>query len=174
MSEDSLLLQFYSGRSPDVRGRTIEQIWQQDYEWLEQTHDYIQWLFPLNEKSRFNPNAPLLTKTDIQAFKDNANLRKNLIQSFKLMLDFYGLKIQVTQDGKETITTSESFLKRKQNWVNWGNHNYLRITRILKCLKILGIADYAQAFFQCLSEIYVTEKGEITKLTFSYWQEAVE
>jgi hypothetical protein len=28
-----------------------------DYEWLEETHDYIQWLFPNYYKSKFNKSS---------------------------------------------------------------------------------------------------------------------
>jgi hypothetical protein len=48
------ILTFYQGQSPDSSGRMIETIWSWDYQKLEYTHDYIQWLFPLKEKSRFN------------------------------------------------------------------------------------------------------------------------
>ena len=34
-------------------------------EGLERTHDYIQWLFPLPERSSANPDAPRLSSADI-------------------------------------------------------------------------------------------------------------
>jgi len=52
-------------------------------------------------------------------------------------------------------------------------YDSMRITRILKSLKLLGVEEYAKAFFDCLGQIYVIEKGNITKLTFSYWEDAV-
>ncbi|MBD2388514.1 opioid growth factor receptor-related protein [Cylindrospermum sp. FACHB-282] len=174
MNIDSPILQFYSKKSSDVRGRMIEQIWQQDHEWLEKTHDYIQWLFPLTEKSRFNPHAPILTEEDIQAFRNREDLRTHLTKSLKLMLDFYGLSCSEMEGAKVEITLSQSFSQRKQVWVHWGNHNHMRITRILKCLRLLGLEIYAQAFFKCLQQIYILEKGEITKLTLSHWQEALQ
>lgn len=58
--ESQDILSFYQGKSPDSEGRMLENIWSWDYQELEYTHDYIHWLFPLKESSRFNPNAPLL------------------------------------------------------------------------------------------------------------------
>jgi hypothetical protein len=68
---------FYQGR-PDSSGRTLEDIWLWDYQKLEYTHDYIQWLFPLKEKSRFNRNAPILNDEVIQAFRTDEQLRLRL------------------------------------------------------------------------------------------------
>ena len=65
---DSPLVRFYRGDAPDARGRTLDDILAWDDEQLEAVHDYIQWLFPLDEPSRFNPDAPLLTPADRVAF----------------------------------------------------------------------------------------------------------
>jgi len=55
VEESTHLLGFYAGTRPDDRGRFLREIhrWP-DYK-LEQTHDYIQWLFPLAERSGFSP-----------------------------------------------------------------------------------------------------------------------
>jgi hypothetical protein len=50
----SKLINFYLGNECDHRGRNIIAIWQWNNEQLETVHDYIQWLFPLKEKSAFN------------------------------------------------------------------------------------------------------------------------
>ncbi len=172
MSTDSTILKFYLKIDPDVQGRTLDFIWQQDYVWLEKTHDYIQWLFPLPERSRFNPHAPILTETDIQSFKASQNLKQNLLCSLKVMLGFYGLRFQ--EPSLIISTNIESFTERKQAWLHWGNHNHMRITRILKSLKFLGLGEYANSLFDCLEQIYIKEKENVTKLTFSHWKDAVE
>ncbi|MGK7944758.1 MAG: opioid growth factor receptor-related protein, partial [Microcystaceae cyanobacterium] len=51
---NSNLINFYLGNTVDHRGRKIEDIWQWNDHQLESVHDYIQWLFPLKEKSGFN------------------------------------------------------------------------------------------------------------------------
>ena len=89
------------------------------------------------------------------------------------MLGFYGLQWKINKNGEIKISKAKSFSDRKQNWVHWGNHHHLRITRILKSLCLLGQKTYAESFLECLREIYVTEKGEITNFTFDYWQKAV-
>jgi len=56
------LVAFYDGTGTDERGRTLEQILEWRATRLEQSHDYIQTLFPLPEASGVNFSAPLIDK----------------------------------------------------------------------------------------------------------------
>lgn len=169
---NSQLVNFYLGQCPDTEGRTIESIWLWDDMWLEHEHTYIQWLFPLMEKSRFNPDAPVLTKVDIETFNASSDLKNRLLTSFKHLLQFYGL--QCAEDNAAiSVTTADTFPERRENWLNWGNHNHLRITRILTSLRLLGLDAYAQAFFQCLTQIYRTAPDAIDSRSYDYWKDAV-
>jgi len=49
----------------DFKNRSVREILAKDDDWLESTHDYIQWLFPLDVKSFSNRNAPVLMIDDI-------------------------------------------------------------------------------------------------------------
>ncbi len=167
------LLSFYSGQSPDRKGRLIVEIWTFDYVKLEVTHDYIQWLFPLRERSNYNLYAPILQATDIKAFHTDPVLRKNLLISLKLMLTFYGLKCNLTPEGKIEIIYEHNYTQRKKQWLCLRNHNYLRLTRILSSLCLLGFPKYAIALFNCLKKIYQEEGDKIGETTFYYWQNAI-
>ena len=169
----AMLVPFYLGEQPDIGGRTIQQIWAWDYEELEIVHDYIQWLFPLPEKSSFNSNAPVVDSEVIQAFHTNTRLRQNLLHSFTLMLGFYGLQGYEDNNGQFVVTKSEEYPTRKKEWICPLDHNYLRITRILKCLMALGLESYAQSFYRCLEQIYREESRYIGGKTFQYWTNAV-
>jgi hypothetical protein len=169
-SED--ILAFYQGQSPDSEGRMIETIWSWDYKRLEDTHDYIQWLFPLKQKSGFNRKAPVLNDEIIQAFKTSDQLKQNLRNSLQVMLRFYGLQCSEINNTNIEIIRSDEYQDRKLNWLNPRNHNYLRITRILTSLRILGLENYAQAFFNRLSQIYLEEGQAIGNETYAYWERA--
>ena len=54
----NFLIEFYLGQRPDSAGRMIDEILVWDDELLEDTHDYIQWLFPFFEPSPYNPTPP--------------------------------------------------------------------------------------------------------------------
>lgn len=168
-----MIVPFYLGEKADIEGRKIQQIWAWDFEELECAHDYIQWLFPINEKSHFNPDAPIVDEEVIQAFRADHRLQENLLWSFSVLLHFYGLVLTTDEPGEAVVKKAENYPVRKQEWVNMLNHNYLRITRILKCLMAFGFSEKAQAFYECLRQIYQEDSDQIGGETFQYWTNAV-
>ena len=162
------LLGFYGGTGSDDRGRRLEDIWRFSHAELEAIHDYIQWLFPLAEKSAFNPGAPVLDDATIARFKSDATLQRNIERSLDVMLDFYGF----ARDG-DRIVQAPSFGERAANWLTPGNHNFLRLTRILKSLTLLGIEQRAHQLLDRLEEVYASHESAIGKRTINFWRQAV-
>lgn len=142
----SRILDFYRGGQDD-EGRTLNEIlsWPE----LEAVHDFIQWLFPLPERSGANPYAPVLDAMTMDAFRHSQDLQERLRQSFLRMLRFYGLEFQ---DG--AVLAGADFAARSGNWLSPGNHNHLRLTRILRSLRLLGLSSESTALFAALTEIY--------------------
>ena len=91
------------------------------------------------------------------------------------MMSFYGLEVRSGE--RVTITRAPNFATRSTVWLSPGNHNHLRLTRILKCLNLLGLEAEAKALFACLSEIYEDERDKelpaISDETLRYWRETV-
>lgn len=172
---DGRIIGFYSGTEPDHRGRYLREIQQWPDDQLEAVHDYIQWLFPLSERSGFNVAAPILNRESIQEFRARPELQGNLRVSFIRMMNFYGLEVRASE--QFTVVRMPNFAAKATIWLSPGNHNHLRITRILKCLTLLGLEAEAKAFFGCLSEIYKDEQNKplptISEETMEYWREAV-
>lgn len=164
------LTRFYRHEIPDHRGRFLRDIQAWDRDRLESVHDFIQWLFPLPERSPVNPEAPVLDRQTIEEFRNGAELREALLRSLRLMADFYGF----TVTDEPSFVRSPSFAKAASNWMQPGNHNHPRITRILRAIRLLGLPEYSDAFFRALIELYHSEFGDerITSTTFSYWQNA--
>lgn len=121
----------------------VDKVHQFTEEELENRHDYIQWLFPLTEISQFNKNAPILDEETINQFKDNFFLRQNLKKSFNVMMHFYGFEY------KPHLTWNEI----NNHWITEKNHNFLRITRIMKSMCILGCEDLALELKEALDEM---------------------
>jgi opioid growth factor receptor-like protein len=169
------IIGFYSGEEPDHRGRYLHEIqaWPDDQ--LEAVHDFIQWLFPLPEPSGFNAAAPILNRESLQEFRKRPELQQNLRVSFLRMMKFYGLEVDFA--GEIKVTRAPNFTVRATIWLSPGNHNHLRITRILRCLSLLGLEAEARAFFECLSDIYENEQSQprpaISTETILYWRRAV-
>uniref|UniRef100_A0A674AT76 Opioid growth factor receptor n=1 Tax=Salmo trutta TaxID=8032 RepID=A0A674AT76_SALTR len=135
-------LKFYLNEYPsspdDILIESFHKEWKTDYKRLERVHSYIQWLFPLREPG-VNYMASELTKKEILAFRESEEAKKRLVESYELMLGFYGIQL-VNKDTGE--------VKRAENWrerfanLERNMHNNLRITRILKSLGELGFEHY--------------------------------
>ncbi|XP_036415486.1 opioid growth factor receptor-like [Colossoma macropomum] len=135
-------LKFYQNKIPSrPDGLFIwdfHKYWFRDYKKLEYTHSYIQWLFPIQEEG-VNHCAHVLTLKEIKHFRENDQLKRRLLKSYRLMLDFYGIKLLDENTGE--VGHAENWRERFEN-LNSHTHNNLRITRILKCLGILGFEHY--------------------------------
>ncbi|KAK2862503.1 hypothetical protein Q5P01_002036 [Channa striata] len=156
-------LEFHLGMRPclpdGIYIQDFHNNWHREYDTLEYVHTYIQWLFPLPEPG-MNVQAPTLTKAEIQEFLSNSTAKENLLKSYELMLDFYG----ITLCDKETGAVSRaSNWRNRFNNLNSNTHNNLRITRILKCLGTLGFPHYQFPLVQFfLNETLV--KGELPRV----------
>jgi hypothetical protein len=161
----SRLTEFYNGNGTDSEGRTLETIWAYSHDLLEARHDYIQWLFPLRVPSRYNPGAPILTDADVAEFRADPRLRENLRRSFTLFLDFLGLRYEGTR-----VVRTDAF--DKNGVFDGPDHNWLRITRILTCTRLLGLETESRSFFAFLKQLRDEGRSGITAESFAYWEDA--
>ena len=168
----SAITDFYSGKS-DHTGRTLEDVWQYNHRELENTHNYIQWLFPIIEPSYFNRSTPKLLISDIRQFEDNKELRHNLLISFLIMLDFYGLSCDL-KNSNILVYKGEDYEEKKVYWQTGKNHNFLRITRILTSLKLLGCEKISLAFYKCLMKLVEEDPRGFNFTSLEYWKNAVK
>lgn len=168
----SPLLRFYAGGTDD-RGRTLDDVLAWDNARLEAVHDYIQWVFPLPEPSAFNTAAPVLSAEDIAAFRGNPALQDRLLAAFHRMLRFYGFE-PGSDDASSDVQPAPDFAVRAREWMTPGNHNMLRITRVLRCLTLLGLPTQARAFLAALERLYDAGSAPtIGAMTLRYWRDAV-
>ncbi|XP_051008933.1 opioid growth factor receptor-like protein 1 isoform X3 [Acomys russatus] len=134
-------LRFYKNKIPfKPDGVYIEEVlnkWKGDYEKLEHNHTYIQWLFPLREQG-LNFYAKELTTYEIEEFKKTKEAIRRFILAYKMMLEFFGIKLI---DKTGNVARAVNWQERFQH-LNESQHNYLRITRILKSLGELGYENF--------------------------------
>jgi hypothetical protein len=165
------LVEFYLGRRPDAVERMIDEIWAWDSRRLELTHDYIQWLFPTGTPGMFNANAPMFDDASIREFRGSPELQARMVRSLDMMLDFYGLERTADSEGEVQIAIAPTFPDRRQ-WLQRGNHNHLRLTRILASLRLAGLDSYSSALYGCLDEIGRREPDHVSATTRQYWEDA--
>lgn len=164
------LSSFYRNEGKNKNGRTLETIWSFSFKEKESAHNYIQWLFPLPEKSRFNSSGPCPSIDMFAELNKDPAIRLNMLHSFKIMLNFYGLKLK--NDG--TIVQTKSFKTKRKNWLTRGNHNHSRISRIIKSMRLFGYEAEAQAFYARLVKINNAYPGKINSESLKYWKQYAE
>ena len=108
------LLRFLEGSDPDAHGRFIEEILAFDDNRIEGTHNFIQWLFPLTEPSRAQPQSPVLGEGEADLIRQSNLAQQNLLLATERMLAFYRLN---------------------KRWLARFDHNHLRISRIITSLR---------------------------------------
>ncbi|TGZ81759.1 hypothetical protein EX30DRAFT_340624 [Ascodesmis nigricans] len=227
---------------------------------LEGLHDYIQWIFPLPERSVFNPWAPVVGEDVVGAFRGCEELREGVRDAVRRVVRFWGFEVGVREEeedededegeerekekekenddgekGQDNVesddATKEADLqpsgdkeeeegrkeKKKQeeptietpspspentlnsppqkptkrtititpppnalsqlgfqNWWRRFDHNHLRMTRMIRSLRILGLEDEAQAFYQALlkaKEMFPRGPG---KTSYMFWARAAK
>ncbi|MGH9409262.1 MAG: opioid growth factor receptor-related protein, partial [Vicinamibacterales bacterium] len=118
-----------------------------------------------------NPSAPLVTDDDVAAFARDAALRDRLRAAFDRMLAFYGLR----RTGGRIEIDPARFPDRARVWLHRGNHNHLRLTRIMDSATTLGLTDDARALQRCLlDDVCRGPLGDrVTPRTKGFWQRAV-
>jgi len=148
-------IDFYSNkRSSKPEGDTIENIhkkWKENYGLLEAHHGYIQWLFPIREDG-LNHHAQRLQLHEAKSISSDPILQGRVITSYELMLDFYGMQLLDRTTG--AVARAENW-KQRYSHLNRSFHNYLRITRILKCLGEIDLEHFKIHFVtHILKETY--------------------
>lgn len=161
---------FYCNLIPSQpNGDLIENIhatWWGDYKKLELHHGYIQWLFPIPEDG-VNRMAQRLHHHELSKIVSSEELKARVLRSYELMLDFIGMRIVSHETG--VIERTEGYEARYRNLCE-KPHNWLRITRILKSIGLLGLAHYQEPL--CRHMMEEVKAGPLRSCVYSlrdYW-----
>lgn len=165
---------FYSGlRRIDVLGANVNidefhATFFDDDDTLECCHSYVQWLFPIDAQSRFNDACAPLCRLEAQRIARTVTPSARLLYSFRLMLRFYGF---ILRDGIIEIDLAR---ERRLTHLNLSSHNWMRVTRILRCLSLCGMGELAREWLRALHiEVFETRRVHNASSSFrSYWENA--
>ena len=144
-------LLFFLHESSDFKGRKLKDIWSFDDKKIESTHDFIQILFPLNKKSGSSFHGFYLDdESKVLELQSNLEAKNNIIKSAGW---FYG------------------FLERNKYWNRAYDHNHLRITRVIECLRLLVSDDEANKFRQDVLAL-IDDNPKINQTSLNFWNNA--
>jgi hypothetical protein len=71
------------------------------------------------------------------------------------------------------IVRGPNWRRAFRNWAIRFDHNHLRMTRILRSLRVLGLQDECDAFYDALKEVFNDERIYINERTMIFWRQAV-
>lgn len=142
---------YLAGAGRDSRGRLITDVLDYSDERLDSIHDYIQWLFPLPTRSAAQPHSPTLTALEIEAIRLDRRATDNLQRAAHRMLRFYS-------------STRE--------WLTSHDHNHLRITRIIRSLRLLIGSDDARRFHHAILDLQQAAGDPVNADSLRFWAEA--
>lgn len=181
IDDPSELIDFYKDRGNARGAGTFHQMvecW--DDQMWELNHDFIQWLFPLVNPSMFNPDAPCVTAAEVKYFRLYEPMKAKMFRAFLRFLRFVGLQCIRVDEGEYSepyerfgvlVEKADFFDKKEAIWRH-PNHNWLRITRVIASMHLMGMEAEAQALFLCICALY--NEGCGSEESFSYWQKAAE
>ena len=131
----------------DVHGRTVNDLlaWE-DEDW-EYVHDFIQWAFPLTEKSSFVPDSPVVSEDQISTIRSSKPCQRNL---------------------RRLQHRYQSFLERTDSWLSDEDHNHVRIIRVLRSLDLLAQKGSTDFRMWLLSQIH-SRPNQIPSQMLSHW-----
>ena len=140
-----------SNQGMDFKGRTLQDIWNFSDKEIEDQHDFIQMIFPLDQPSNAVFHGIYLDDREvIENLRKNPTVQSNMVKSANWFL---------------------SFLKRTNHWRVSNDHNHLRITRIIQSLRLLVSDKEADAFYVSVMAI-LADNNQINPVSLQYWKKA--
>ena len=156
----SQLTDFFIDEGIDPQGRTLDDILSYSDNKLEATHNCIQWMFPLHEKSFHSTTAQVLDGENIKKLQKSSIAKNNMLKTLDRICKFFGIL-----DHENT--------RKHPMWCRTGNHNLLRITRIIRSLRLFGLEKEAKQFHNSITYVAEGEGNRVSSETYDYWNDAL-
>lgn len=151
--KNDILINFLQGIGKDRHDRTYQDILNYSDEQLETLHNYIQWIFPIREMSESVMGSPYLDNDEeIEFLRNDLQVQENLLKGLLRMQEFY---------------------RDNDFWLQPNDHNHLRISRIIKSIKLLNDKDNAKEFYDFITDRVCNFKP-VTDESLEYWRLAHE
>jgi hypothetical protein len=146
------IIKYFDGTGTDDKGRTLNATLAWSDQKLESTHDYIQWWFPLDRRSSYNASAPIVDHETALEFVACMKCKTNLLKAYNRFHRF------IMNDLPNRFYTL--------------NHNWLRITRVITSLRLLGLHEQSGHFYNDVINLYKTHETMIDHNTLLHWADA--
>ena len=160
---------FYLNKTPNPLGLYLKDMWNfTDWE-FDHTHDFIQWMFPLEVKSKHSELAPVINIEDLSEMLDDKQVINNLLRSLYFAENNWGFDVRHKRIDRLRPPSFRLF--HEQNWPAINHHNYIRISRVLYCLKLFHQNREAQELMNYLeNNLYSIYENVVGGETLDSWR----
>ncbi|MBA2117692.1 opioid growth factor receptor-related protein [Bremerella alba] len=165
----SRVVDFYCHDGTDPYGRSVLDMMALTDRELESQHDIIQWMFPLHETSSVNPDCPLVDEHSRHVLQENIDARQRMHEMITRFARFLGFELN--DEGQ--FISELGLASNRENWHSPMNHNQLRITRVIRSMRLFGFQREAEALFEAVTHSAVQSQC-VTERTLAYWKQALE
>lgn len=170
---NKILIDFYTKNGRDAEGRSFDNLMAFPPSKLEAVHDYIQWLFPTNKPSAFNPKAPMLDVATIEMLKKSVVFHRRFTEAVARTFRLWEIPHTEIEDEPCALPIIDHRFNDHRYWMWQNDHNLLRMTRVMTSARLLGYKQTALSLFEALFGLSLVENGKfITNINLAFWYEA--
>lgn len=153
MNDPFYILAFLEHRGLDYQHRSLKDVWSFSDNQIERTHDFIQWVFPTTEPSQNVNGSPVLSGGELKLVVNSDSARASVLKSSEWFLNF---------------------LTRNKSWTRGRDHNHLRITRMLRSLKLIGETTTAENHYAAVVSILEgIEQYKSVEEALTFWRREI-
>jgi hypothetical protein len=156
--------------APDDRGNTLDSTLRRDNDWYEDSRYFVQWMFPIAEPSQVKQDGPMLSAIDFLRLADDRRVHEGVMSGVVRLLCFLGLRLDPVGGG---AVAGENWTVEWHRWARFPGHNDMRVSRMLRCLALIGEAELAKNIYLDLERLIRHTRGaEAAEPALAYWRAA--
>eukprot|EP00931_Biecheleriopsis_adriatica_P058236 TRINITY_DN34614_c0_g1_i1.p1 TRINITY_DN34614_c0_g1~~TRINITY_DN34614_c0_g1_i1.p1 ORF type:complete len:323 (+),score=56.23 TRINITY_DN34614_c0_g1_i1:54-1022(+) len=176
------LVKFLDGTGTDNKGNHLKDMWEYSDRDFNLNPGSIEWMLPTDRPPRENGEEVKFTEADQAKVKANdKGMKDNIRKSAERYLAFLGLKMSPKGTSPVTVARGENFKDRlpivwevHDDWFGGVNRHWLSVTRLLRCLKLAGLEEEANAVLTILEDLVQNEADEADHSLERYWRRALQ
>lgn len=152
-------IKFLSNLIPDHLCRHIDDYFKFDHVEMEKCHGWVQWAFPIDTPSLYNPDAPLITEFD-STMMPTVYMNQELL--FIKFLGFIGITFGENVDFIDFKRFAEAI-------DGPNNHNLLRISRVIKHCKLTNNTRLLYRAMPLIGNLIKKHPERFSPVVVAYW-----
>lgn len=167
------LIEYYIGKGTDSAGRTFDEAILLNERAMEKSHDVVQWVFPTITPSQMQKHSPVLDDATIKILKDDLLFKSRYKYALEKYLTFWRIPFRISPYTASILIDETIPDGLNQSWTYAGDHNQLRLARVLESTRLLGLENTSRDLFHALIRFVGKDnEHDITARNVAYWYKA--